>query len=166
MLGLIIYGTRGVRYKYKQGQFFCPACHAQQAYVHRRVRRFFTLYFIPLIPLTLAGEYIECQRCTGTFKLEVLQLPLPPGPAGPPLQAPPGAYGGPSGEPGVAPLMGPPGGPAGPWGGGGQGGGGGYGPPDGQGGGGGYGPPGGGGGYGPPGGGGGGYGGGGQPPPA
>jgi tellurite resistance protein len=32
------------------------------------------LYFIPLIPLNLVGEYIECQRCTGTFKMEVLQL--------------------------------------------------------------------------------------------
>lgn len=149
MLGLIIYGTRGIRYKHREGQFFCPACHAQQAYVHRRVRRFFTLYFIPLIPLTLANEYVECQRCTGTFKLEVLQLPLPPGPPGPPG---PGAYGPPAGPGPQGAFGGPPGaapgGPSGPWGGGG----GGYGGPDGEGG---YG---GGGGYGGP--------GGGQPPPA
>jgi zinc-ribbon family len=155
MLGLIIYGTRGIKYKHREGQFFCPACHEQQAYVHRRVRRFFTLYFIPLIPLTLAGEYIECQRCTGTFKLEVLQLPLPPlppGPPGPHGPQPQGAFGGP---PGAAP-----GGPSGPWGGAGGGGGGGYGGPGGgpEGGSGGGGGPGGGGGYGGP--------GGGLPPPA
>lgn len=43
-------------------------------YSHKRVRRFFTLYFIPLMPLDLHGEYIECQRCGGTYTLEVLNF--------------------------------------------------------------------------------------------
>lgn len=74
MLGLIIFGTRGVTTDQAHGEFFCPGCRAKQAYVHKACRRYFTLYFIPLIPLNLIGEYIECQRCTGTFKIEVLQL--------------------------------------------------------------------------------------------
>jgi tellurite resistance protein len=74
MLGLIIFGTRGVTSDQAHGQFYCPSCSAKQSYVHKECRRYFTLYFIPLIPLGLIGEYIECQRCSGTFKLEVLQL--------------------------------------------------------------------------------------------
>lgn len=37
------------------------------------MRRFFTLYFIPLIPLDKLGEYVECDSCAGTFKESVLQ---------------------------------------------------------------------------------------------
>ena len=36
-------------------------------YKHIKVTKFFTLYFIPLIPLGSAGEYVECQTCKGTF---------------------------------------------------------------------------------------------------
>jgi tellurite resistance protein len=74
MLGLIIFGTRGVTYGSEGGQFFCPDCEGKESYRHRRVRRFFTLYFIPLIPLDLLGEYIECQRCTSTYKLSILDF--------------------------------------------------------------------------------------------
>ena len=73
MLGLIIFGTRGVTYGSVTGQFFCPDCGDQRTYRHRRVRRFFTLYFIPLIPLDLLGEYVECERCASTYRTEILQ---------------------------------------------------------------------------------------------
>jgi tellurite resistance protein len=72
MLGLIIFGTRGVTYGSEAGQFYCPDCEGTEQYLHRKVRRFFTLYFIPVIPLDLLGEYIECQRCTSTYKTEIL----------------------------------------------------------------------------------------------
>jgi uncharacterized tellurite resistance protein B-like protein len=74
MLGLIIFGTRGVTYGSEGGQFFCPDCNGKEAYLHRKVRRFFTLYFIPLIPLDLVGEYVECQKCSSTYKTSILQL--------------------------------------------------------------------------------------------
>lgn len=74
MLGLIIFGTRGVTYGSEGGQFFCPGCEGKESYLHRKVRRFFTLYFIPLIPLDMIGEYIECQSCTGTYKLSILDF--------------------------------------------------------------------------------------------
>lgn len=72
MIYLIIFGTRGVTYSAAQGQFHCPECGVQRPYQHKRVRRFFTLYFIPLIPLDLLGEYIECGSCEGTYKESVL----------------------------------------------------------------------------------------------
>ncbi len=74
MLGLIIFGTRGVTYGSEGGQFYCPDCDSERTYKHRKVRRFFTLYFIPLIPLDLLGEYIECQTCTSTYKPSILEF--------------------------------------------------------------------------------------------
>ena len=68
---MIIFGTRGVTYSHGDGQFHCPSC-GEGAYKHKRVRRFFTLYFIPLIPLDLLGEYIECDQCAGTYQTEIL----------------------------------------------------------------------------------------------
>ncbi|MBA3391163.1 MAG: TerB family tellurite resistance protein [Deltaproteobacteria bacterium] len=74
MLGLIFFGTRGVTYGSEGGEFHCPDCEGKEQYRHRKVRRFFTLYFIPLIPLDLLGEYIECQRCTSTYKTSILDF--------------------------------------------------------------------------------------------
>ena len=44
-----------------------------RAYKHKKVTRFFTLYFIPLIPLGRLGDYVECQTCRGTFVSRVLE---------------------------------------------------------------------------------------------
>ena len=71
---MIIFGTQGITYSKGSGDFHCPECQSKLPYRHKRVRRFFTLYFIPLIPLDLHGEYIECQHCRGTFRIEVLDL--------------------------------------------------------------------------------------------
>lgn len=68
---IIIYGTRGVTSMGGMGRFHCPQC-GESAYKHQKVRRWFTLFFIPMIPLDLAGEYIECGKCFGTFELDVL----------------------------------------------------------------------------------------------
>ena len=71
---MIIFGTRGVTYSAEKGQFACPRCQHSQPFNHKRVRRFFTLYFIPLIPLDKLGEYVECQTCQGTYDLAVLNF--------------------------------------------------------------------------------------------
>jgi tellurite resistance protein len=68
---IIIYGTRGMTSIGGQGRFHCPSC-GESAYRHKKVRRWFTLFWIPMIPLDLAGEYIECGKCMGTYELEVL----------------------------------------------------------------------------------------------
>ncbi|NQT37641.1 MAG: TerB family tellurite resistance protein [Planctomycetes bacterium] len=73
---MIIFGTRGVTYSAGSGDFYCPQCRSELPYRHKRVRRFFTLYFIPLIPIDLLGEYVECQQCRGTYRLDVLDMNL------------------------------------------------------------------------------------------
>jgi len=70
---LIIFGTRGITYAKEKGNFHCPQC-GPGTFAHKRVRRFFTLYFIPLIPLDLLGEYVECGTCRSSFKQEVLNF--------------------------------------------------------------------------------------------
>ena len=72
MIGFIIFGTKGITSTVKSGEFHCPECGGTQ-YVHKKVRRFFTLYFIPIIPLNVVGEFVECQRCGLGFDPEVLQ---------------------------------------------------------------------------------------------
>lgn len=69
---MIIYGTRAVKSTLNSGNFHCPQCETQQQYRHRKARQFFTLYFIPLIPLRNLGEYVECRNCNGTFITNVL----------------------------------------------------------------------------------------------
>jgi tellurite resistance protein len=69
----IIYGWRGIKSTTGRGVFYCPSCEADRDYAHKTVRRFFTLYFIPVIPLNALGEYVECSGCKGTYKPEVLQ---------------------------------------------------------------------------------------------
>lgn len=57
----------------EQGMFHCPQCNGNQNYAHKKVTNFFTLYFIPLIPLGRLGEYVECQTCRQTYIPRVLE---------------------------------------------------------------------------------------------
>jgi hypothetical protein len=71
---MIIYGTRGRESLIGTGQFFCPRCQSQQSFGHKRISRYFALYFIPLFPISTVGEYIECGACGGEFSMEVLNI--------------------------------------------------------------------------------------------
>ncbi len=70
---MIIFGTRGITSTPERGTFNCPQCASVQNYNLKRVRRFFTLYFIPVIPLDKLGEYVECPTCQGTYDLQILE---------------------------------------------------------------------------------------------
>jgi uncharacterized RDD family membrane protein YckC len=71
---MIIFGTRGLTLnKGKPGQFFCPGCNGHRPYQRRKVQRFFTLYFIPLIPLDILQEFIRCQTCQQNYRPNVLE---------------------------------------------------------------------------------------------
>jgi tellurite resistance protein len=69
---MIIFGTRGITTTPERGNFHCPRCQTTRPYNLKRVRRFFTLYFIPVIPLDKLGEYVECPTCQGTYSPEIL----------------------------------------------------------------------------------------------
>jgi zinc-ribbon family len=77
---MIIFGMGSKHKKIGEGDFYCPHCRGRQYYFHKKAKRYFTLYFIPLIPLNDLGEFIECQTCKSTFSMEVLSLKTPPAP--------------------------------------------------------------------------------------
>lgn len=45
------------------GQFYCPKCVAVTDYRQRSSRPFLTVYFIPIIPIGGATQYVECTSC-------------------------------------------------------------------------------------------------------
>ena len=57
------------------GQFHCPHCGGDREYKHKRATRFFTLFFLPVIPLGKVGEVVQCQTCRKRFDPAVLRLP-------------------------------------------------------------------------------------------
>jgi zinc ribbon protein len=67
---MIIYGSRTIYSTSGHGGFHCPRCQMQRQFAHRAGRRWFTLYFIPIIPLWSAGAYIQCSSCGGEFAEE------------------------------------------------------------------------------------------------
>lgn len=69
---MIVIGTMGIPFTSDKGTFYCPRCRDDVAYRGRHVRRFLTLYFIPLIPLDKIEEYVECLKCKNRFPREVL----------------------------------------------------------------------------------------------
>ncbi len=69
---IIVFGTRGITTTREKGEFHCPGCRDQQPFRHRNVRRWFHLYWIPIIPLDKVGEYVECRYCKATWQPDVL----------------------------------------------------------------------------------------------
>jgi hypothetical protein len=69
---MIIWGSRGITHDEGGGQFYCPGCQSEQGYSKRRVQRYFTLYFIPLIPLETLGASVKCSNCRKEWVPEVL----------------------------------------------------------------------------------------------
>lgn len=72
---IIIWGWRALTYVLGTGQFFCPRCEGDTAYRHLMLRQWFTIFFIPVIPLKRLGTHIECSRCRSAFTEAVLDEP-------------------------------------------------------------------------------------------
>ncbi len=70
----VIWGSTTMTRTIGDGIFYCPRCQNHTSYVHRRVRKYFTLYFIPLFPTELFGDYLECQKCGVTFPPAIRDL--------------------------------------------------------------------------------------------
>lgn len=71
---LIIWGTTGRQDAIGGGRFFCPGCRQERPYTHKKMSRYFTLFFIPLFPISELARFVECDDCMGTFDEEVLEL--------------------------------------------------------------------------------------------
>lgn len=72
---LVIFGFRNRWKELAQGTFFCPSCGGDRYYAHRQQRRWFTLFFLPIVPTSVVGETYQCQTCHRTFDEWVLDTP-------------------------------------------------------------------------------------------
>src|SRR5690606_10175763 len=56
--------------------FFCPQCGGDRPYAQKKGRRWFTLFFIPVVPLNHVGEeFVECDTCHAAYSLAALRMP-------------------------------------------------------------------------------------------
>jgi len=72
---LIIFGFRVFYRTIAQGTFHCRRCGGDREYRHRSGRRWFTLFFLPVIPLNSVGEHVQCSTCRTRYMTEVLSQP-------------------------------------------------------------------------------------------
>ncbi len=72
---LIIFGLRVFYRTIAQGTFHCRRCGGDRQYRRRAGRRWFTLFFIPVIPLNKVGEHVQCTTCRTRYVPDVLGLP-------------------------------------------------------------------------------------------
>ncbi len=72
---IFVWGWRAISLILGTGIFHCPQCQADSEYQHLRPRRWFTVFFLPVIPLNKLDDYVKCQRCKGTFRPVVLEYP-------------------------------------------------------------------------------------------
>lgn len=55
--------------------FFCPTCGGDREGRLGTARRWFTFFWIPIIPLKVVGELVQCSTCQTRFEPSVLQRP-------------------------------------------------------------------------------------------
>ncbi len=59
----IIFGTKSLGRTIQTGHFACRQCRVERVYQLKKYRRYFSLFFIPIIPLDNLGEYLICTGC-------------------------------------------------------------------------------------------------------
>ena len=72
---LIILGFQVFYRTVRKGVFYCRKCGGDRPYRQRAGRRFCTVFFIPVVPLTRTGTHIHCLGCKTRYVLDVLTLP-------------------------------------------------------------------------------------------
>ncbi|MBI4902326.1 MAG: zinc-ribbon domain-containing protein [Acidobacteria bacterium] len=65
----VLFGTRAVRRDIKDRipeRLHCPHCGMISDFRHQSVRQYFTLYFVPVVPISRSSQVITCNRCGGS----------------------------------------------------------------------------------------------------
>ncbi|MFI0354709.1 zinc-ribbon domain-containing protein [Actinomadura sp. 9N407] len=71
----LIFGLSVFYRTVSEGTFYCPRCGGDRAYRRRAGRRWFTLFFLPVIPLGSVGEVAECRTCRSRYTTAALRSP-------------------------------------------------------------------------------------------
>lgn len=65
---LLIFGFKIRLTTIESLEFFCPVCGGDRPATRRSARRWFTLFWIPIVPLNRVGEIVECALCHSQFE--------------------------------------------------------------------------------------------------
>ena len=69
----IIFGWKSRFINIDKGVFVCPKCETLKQYCTKSIQSWFTLFFIPILPLgKKEDKHVECQQCKRSFYPEVL----------------------------------------------------------------------------------------------
>ena len=64
---LVIFGTKVIGKTLKSGTFVCPRCNMERTYLLKQNKKYFSVFFIPLIPLNNVGDTLECTFCKTAY---------------------------------------------------------------------------------------------------
>lgn len=67
-----VWGSKSLRRRVSSGVFVCPAEATERAYWAFRVRTWFSLFSIPVIPMKTVGEHVECFCCGAIYQPQSL----------------------------------------------------------------------------------------------
>jgi hypothetical protein len=72
---MLIFGLRVCFRTVGHGMFHCQRCGGDRGYRHRTGRRWFHIFYLPVIRLGSAGEHLQCLDCHGRFRTGALGIP-------------------------------------------------------------------------------------------
>src|SRR5450755_1547811 len=72
---MLIFGLRVCFRTIGHGEFHCQRCGGDRQYRHRAGRRWFHIFFIPVVRLDKVGEHLQCTACGGRYRTGVLAVP-------------------------------------------------------------------------------------------
>ncbi len=72
---LVLLGLTTRRSTVSRGSFECPNEGGLRPYHQERSRRWFTLFFIPVVPLGRGDEWVRCGSCGATYDPDVALRP-------------------------------------------------------------------------------------------
>ena len=76
---MVFIGPRGVLKTPTRGRFHCPRCGVPRPYAYRRLRRYFALFHVPIVPLKGEQEFVQCGYCRCAFRPSILESGHPGG---------------------------------------------------------------------------------------
>ena len=72
----IVFGTRGIKHTIKESEILndsCPNCDRGNL-INKLYRRWFTLFFIPVIPLDVVDRFYECDHCKSGYNEKIKDI--------------------------------------------------------------------------------------------
>jgi hypothetical protein len=71
---IIFVGSADIPSTVASGEFYCPRCRTTRPFTLKASRRYFTVYWLPIFPVSGRTRYVECGRCGAAFEESVLDL--------------------------------------------------------------------------------------------